>query len=167
MPTSRLYFAYGSNMSMKRLRSRTPSAKFVAVAKLMAYRLTFHKMGRDGSGKCDIVKASSPHEHVMGVVYVLDVSEKRTLDLFEGLGTDYLEREVTVEALDGRRLNAYAYYATSCEPNCRPFHWYKQHVLAGVKENNFPPDYIEKIEAVPSVADPDEGRQARETAIYR
>jgi len=38
------YFAYGSNMSLARLRRRVPSARRIAVATLPGYRLRFHKI---------------------------------------------------------------------------------------------------------------------------
>ena len=49
------YFAYGSNMSSRRLRERMPGARAESRAILPCHRLAWHKIGKDGSGKCDIV----------------------------------------------------------------------------------------------------------------
>ena len=51
-----LYFAYGSNMSSRRLtaRGRAPSATRLTVGYVPGRRLTFDKFStRDQSGKCD------------------------------------------------------------------------------------------------------------------
>ena len=48
-----LYFAYGSNLSSARMAARVPSARVVARAQLPGHALRFHKVGRDGSAKCD------------------------------------------------------------------------------------------------------------------
>jgi gamma-glutamylcyclotransferase len=47
------YFAYGSNMSLSRLRERVPSAEAVGCFSLNGHDLRFHKLSKDGSGKCD------------------------------------------------------------------------------------------------------------------
>jgi hypothetical protein len=48
-----LYFAYGSNMSVSRLVARTPSAQPLGRCALRGHQLRFHKVGGDGSAKCD------------------------------------------------------------------------------------------------------------------
>lgn len=58
------------------------------------------------------------------------------------------------------------YYATRIKDSMKPFHWYKQHVLVGARENGLPADYIAKIEAVESIDDPRGRRHKREMAIY-
>ncbi|RMD60293.1 MAG: gamma-glutamylcyclotransferase, partial [Planctomycetota bacterium] len=61
-----LYFAYGSNMSTPRLRRRVSRAVPVATARLPGCRLAFHKLGADGSGKCDACPAGRAEEVVWG-----------------------------------------------------------------------------------------------------
>lgn len=55
-----LCFSYGYNMSLARLQDRLPLARFVAIATLPAQRLQFHKVSRDGSGKCDAEETGYP-----------------------------------------------------------------------------------------------------------
>lgn len=52
------YFAYGSNMSFKRLKKRVKSAKPKGRGVLRCHRLEFHKVSKDRSGKCDIPLAT-------------------------------------------------------------------------------------------------------------
>src|SRR5438552_200988 len=62
-----LYFAYGSNMAIERLKARVPSAELVCIADLAGHQLKFHKRSkRDQSGKCDAAYTGSPQDKVTG-----------------------------------------------------------------------------------------------------
>ncbi len=162
-----LYFSYGSNMSIKRLRKRIPSAKRVAVAALSNHELKFHKKStKDGSAKCDIIETHNPDTIVFGVVFDIDDSEKIKLDQKEGLGKGYEEKFVEVISIEGNLLEATTYYATNIDPSLKPFSWYKEHVLRGAKENNFPDEYIQNIIGIKTIEDPKPERHAEEMAIY-
>lgn len=161
-----LYFSYGSNMSLARLRVRASSARFHTTAILPAHRLQFHKIGRDGSAKCDALPTGDPGDRVMGVVYEIAAAEKAGLDRYEGLGSGYAEKTVEV-ITDKGTISAFTYYATHVNTTLKPYHWYKQHVLIGARENRLPAAYIAQIEAVESIDDPDASRQMHELAIYR
>ncbi|AGA92188.1 AIG2-like family protein [Thioflavicoccus mobilis 8321] len=161
-----LCFAYGSNMSLARLRVRAPSAEFVAIGRLIAHRLAFHKVGwKDGSAKCDAQFTGSPDDEVLGVVYEIARVDKPRLDKAEGLGRGYDQKQVDI-ATERERLNVQIYFATAIDPFLKPYHWYKQHVLIGARENGLPSDYVARIAAVESIEDPAPRRRARELGIY-
>lgn len=160
------YFSYGSNMSLKRLRERVPSVKFVVVATLTKHELRFHKIGKDGSAKCDAAETGDIEHSIIGVVYDICESEKPVLDQKEGLGYGYEEKIVSVRTADGKYLDVFTYYATNIDPLRKPFHWYKEHVIRGIEENVFPEHYIQTIADVESVDDPNTERHAEEMAIY-
>ena len=160
-----LCFCYGSNMSRRRLQARVPSARFVAVAELPAHRLRFHKSARDGSAKCDAEDTGNPEDRVIGVVYEIADAEKPDLDRHEALGFGYDEKQVELRTGTGS-LQAWMYYATRINDSLKPFHWYKDHVLIGARENRLPADYIAQIEAVESINDPKPERHARELSTY-
>lgn len=161
-----LCFSYGSNMSLARLQDRVPSAQFVAIATLPAHRLRFHKVSRDGSGKCDAEETGNPEDSVIGVVYEILDDEKTALDRKEGLGSGYDEKEVEVTTDQGR-LTALIYFATNTDSQLKPYRWYKEHVLIGARKNGLPSEYIAQIEAMEAIEDPDTERHDRELAIYR
>ena len=161
-----LYFSYGSNMSVRRLLDRVPSAKFITIATLHEHDLRFHKKSKDGSGKCDAHKTNN-HEHfIMGVVFEIAESEKPKLDKKEGLGYGYKEKTIRLTAQSGELITASTYYATDIDPTRKPYEWYKHHVLMGAQENNLPVTYITKIKNTESVNDPKPERHQREMAIY-
>ena len=161
-----LYFAYGSNMSVLRLHARVSSANPLDTAMLTGHSLQFHKVGKDASGKCDAHETGVFSDKVIGIIYELDDRDKSLLDGIEGLGCGYDEKEVTIVASDGQQLKAMVYVATHIDPSLKPYHWYKEHVLRGAKEHNLPPDYIQAIDAIQSVPDPDGDRHNHEISIY-
>lgn len=161
------YFAYGSNMSLKRLRKRVSSAEPLERAVLRYHRLAFHKVSRkDGSGKCDIPLAKESDE-VWGRLYYIDDKDKECLDRYEGLGCGYDDKCVTVK-LDSRvTVRAMTYYATEKDPTLKPYTWYIKHILVGAKEACLPSDYIKQIEEVEAEKDPCKKREWEELKIYR
>lgn len=155
-------------MSVKRILERVPSAQVVEVASLGSYELKFHKISKkDGSAKCDIQKTNNPDQEVVGVVYEIDAVEKPLLDRKEGLHDGYEQRHVRVITAAGEELEAFAYFATMTDDTLKPYHWYKEHVLRGARENNLPECYIKGIESIQSIADPIQARHDKEMAVYR
>ena len=111
-----IYFAYGSNMLWQRIRARVPSARPLGGAILHGHRLAWHKSGRDGSGKCDVVPIAEAGHAVHGVLYEILAAEKPALDLAEGLGVDYDEKQVEVETRTGP-VTAWVYLAMRTRPD--------------------------------------------------
>lgn len=160
------YFAYGSNMSLARLRGRVPTAELLHVAVLRGHSLRFHKQSPDGSGKCDAFFTGDPEHVVLGGVFAVCPSEKPVLDTAESLGVGYDEKQVKVETLAGEVIAASTYYALRIDEGSKPYDWYHTHVLRGARELQLPETYIRGIEAVECLTDPDTGRRDLEFAIH-
>lgn len=161
------YFAYGSNMSLSRLRARVPSAAALGCWALKGHDLRFDKSSHDGSAKCDAYCTSDAGDVVFGVLFKMDPGEKPALDKAEGLGYGYDEKEVTLTAQDGALITATTYFATNIDVHMKPYSWYLNHVLVGAREALLPADYIElRIASVVAVEDSDRDRDARERAIH-
>lgn len=158
------YFAYGSNMSSKRLKNRI-NAKKIANGKLLGYQLRFHKIGKDGTGKCDISEVDNMEDFVLGVIYEVSDSDIMVLDRIEGVGNGYDSITVNIE-LNRKDIKAACYVATNINENLKPLDWYKKHVFQGAIENNFDMGYIEMIENVSYVEDTDRARKNKELSMY-
>ena len=142
------YFAYGSNLSTERLRARVPSACARDIGRLPNHRLRWHKIGRDGSGKCDI-EPTDTSSVVWGVLYDVPWTEKPALDAAEGLGTGYFEKEVRI-VTDGGECRALTYHANPdrTDATLSPLDWYKDYVVRGAREHGLPASYIRALERV-------------------
>lgn len=159
------YFAYGSNMSSKRLNARVKAIKF-ANGKLLNHKLKFHKISKDGSGKCDAFETGDSNDFVLGVVYEIYENTLDTLDSFEGKGYGYDRKEVEITLEDMRKITAVTYYATNIDDSLLPYDWYLKHVLFGAKENRLEDNYINFIRGISSKKDKNELREAKELSIY-
>jgi hypothetical protein len=150
-------------MLRARLLQRVPGAKVVGVGLLRGHALRWHKVAKDGSGKCDI-PVDETDSLVYGVLYEIPEKQKTNLDRAEGLGYGYDEMQVCIE-VGSTTYSAVAYYATKIDRNILPFTWYKALVVAGAVEHGLPPVYVEKLRAVTAVQDPDAKRHAEHMAL--
>ena len=79
------------------------------------------------------------------------------------LGNGYDQKQISV-VVGETSLIATTYYATNKDADLHPFDWYKDYVICGAREHRLPVDYIECIDEVKAVRDPDPQRRAREYA---
>lgn len=144
------YFAYGSNLHPCRLTERIATAQLLGTACLEGHVLRYNKLGRDGSGKCNI--EVSGEAQVFGAVYRFARSNRALLDRHE---SGYVVRQVKVSLTTGW-LSCYTYTAdrNHRNHNLRPFHWYKELVIAGARFLQLPLAYQQQIAACQSDPDP-------------
>ncbi len=163
-----LVFAYGSNLCLERLRARTPSARAVTTGILRGHALRWHKRSLDGSGKCDALATGEASDLVWGAVYELSAADKPALDRCEGLGEDYFEREVVIETSSGTAVTGVVAYLANprwIDAAVRPYSWYKDFVVRGAVQHRLPGHYLDLIQAVDALEDPDRSRHQREAAV--
>ena len=153
-------------MSVRRLSARAPSARALGTATLHGYQLRFHKIGRDGSGKCDIATSESPADQVIGVLFDIADSDRAALDHAEDLGRGYTRRALKVTTDRGSCVEVFTYTALLTDASLRPFDWYLRHVLTGAIEHRLPEEYIAIIRSTETHEDPDQRRRSRELGIY-
>ena len=173
-----LYFAYGSNMSERRLttKDRAPSAKVIGTGVLDNHRLTFNKYSKkDGSGKCTIEPCKSGR--VYGVLFKINKAEECSLDKAEGAcgngGYKKITRDIKIweskcsKYKCGKTVcGVKTYQATNPCQNLKPYTWYKQHVLVGAKEQNLPQCYIDFLKTFAADKDCCEKREMCQLSIY-
>lgn len=155
------YAAYGSNLHPLRLAERLPGAKLLGSACVPQLDLAFDKRSRlDGSGKCRFAPGGNG---LYVAVYVLNGPQRSKLDAIEGLGAGYDHAEIDVPGF-GPCLT-YSAQPDWLDTTLSPYDWYREIVLLGAEFLEFPATYIQRIEAVASMPDPDEARAARQRAL--
>jgi hypothetical protein len=160
------YFAYGSNMSLRRLQKRVPSARALGVYCLAGHQLRFHKVGMDGSAKGDAYYTGLKSDSVFGVLFSIQYREKTLLDEAEGLGDGYAEKKVQLRACNGEKASGFLYYATTIDKGLHPFSWYIEHVVVGARAASLPELYVNKICEIETIEDEDRNRDHRERSLY-
>jgi hypothetical protein len=158
-----LYFAYGSNLWLPRLRRRVPGVQPLGAALLRGFSLRWHKRSRDGSGKCGI----DPDECgvVHGGLFRIPAAQRPGLDRVEELGVGYGDLDVIVETGSAAHT-AYTYVALPGvrDEGLRPYRWYRDLVVAGARWHGLPDLYVRGLADVTAAPDPDAGRSRRERA---
>ncbi|MFB6260335.1 MAG: gamma-glutamylcyclotransferase family protein [Thiohalorhabdaceae bacterium] len=158
------YLAFGSNLHPIRLGERVPSARLLGRVELTGYRLAFHKLGADGSGKGNLVHTGRKSDIAVGALFEMGGDEKPNLDAAEGAG--YRDDTMPVRC-QGKQYEAFVYLGEDpyIDPDLRPYGWYRDLVWHGARFNGAPTEYLEEIAAVAAVEDPDPERRDRNRAL--
>jgi hypothetical protein len=150
-------------MWLPRLSGRIASAVPVGAGYVAGRRLAFHKRGLDGSAKADAVYTGHAGDRVWGVVFAMTNTDKWVLSGYE---CDYDEQEVVV--IGENEVHAAIIYvarAEAVDPTLEPFCWYHRFVLQGARQHQLPDEYIEALQGVPSIPDPDRERHERNVRL--
>lgn len=153
-----LYFAYGSNLSPRRIEARLGPCRSLGTACLKGFRLHFHKRGADDSGKCNIRYSGDGRRRVYGGLYRLLAAQAQRLDGFEGQG--YARQNVSLVHRN-QHCRAYTYVALDhwIDDSLRPFDWYRALVIQGAFDQGLPRAYVCKLLASGYIIDPDQNRR--------
>lgn len=118
---------------------------------MRGYELKWHKRSKkDGSGKCDIVKAAEETSVIYGVLYAIENDEKRALDRAEGLGHGYDQAELQVFR-GVEPVNAVTYVGTDIDATLKPLDWYHAYVVEGAVEHGLPAEYIARLKLIETI----------------
>ena len=88
----RYYIAYGSNLNVRQMRMRCPSARIIGTANLKDYELLF-KGSKTGSYLTVEKKLGST---VPVAVWEVTAQDEKALDRYEGFPTFYYKKELTL-----------------------------------------------------------------------
>ncbi|NOZ25889.1 MAG: gamma-glutamylcyclotransferase [Nitrospirae bacterium] len=141
------YFAYASNINLRQMRQRCPSARFVSRGRLKGYRLDFVlRSERWGGGVAGIVPA--PGEEVEGVLYRISSDDLERLDGFESVDRGrYYREKVRVDLPDGSTAEAWVYFPNP-DPDgpFPPSRTYLETIIEGAREQGLSAEFIERLE---------------------
>lgn len=101
----RYYVAYGSNLNIKQMASRCPTAKLYATGVIKDYELQFK--GQPTGSFATIAKNIGSEVPV--AVWEIQRSDEYFLDRYEGYPSHYFKKDVPVDLNDGREINAMVY----------------------------------------------------------
>ena len=141
-----LYFAYGSNLNMKQMRRRCPSAVFSSKAILREYRLAFPLLSKRWDGGVAGIIADK-EEIVEGVVYKISEEDLKRLDKFENVdkGT-YYRKKIRVILDDGFSTEAWTYFPNpDAKSLFSPSQRYLRTIRKGAEEHKLSQQFINKL----------------------
>ena len=139
-----VYFAYGSNMNINRLKERVGDVELVGVARLRDHELKFNKLSVSGWGCANVEPAEG--KEVWGLLYKVKEEQLKELDRYEGAPLHYRRVKLKVLTQEGKEVEAVTYVA--CEEykreGLRPADWYLNHLLAA--KELLPESYVKELE---------------------
>lgn len=143
------------------MRSRCPSARFVAVATFPNHRIAFTRRSRSRNcGVADVVP--EPGHDVWGVVYEINERDIAGLDRSEGFEpgrthNSYTreERHVYADGDDKKALTVAVYFATKEPAAPLPNAEYKRLIVDGATFWHLPSHYIAELERIEITHDPE------------
>tara|TARA_Y100001970_G_scaffold280763_1_gene390277 strand:+ start:109 stop:579 length:471 start_codon:yes stop_codon:yes gene_type:complete len=139
------YFAYGSNMNPRRVRSRGIAYRDLYSGKLAGYELKFNKFSTKRPGSAaNVIK--SQDSCTQGVLYLLAKADQIcVMDLFEGFPSHYNRKLLPIKT-GSRTVSAWVYIANSefIREGLPPPRWYLDHLLEGKKFLSV--DYYSKLQ---------------------
>jgi hypothetical protein len=138
------YFAYCTWLHDVEIARFMPAAKPVTKAYAANHALRFHAAGdRKDRGWCHFLNtAEAWGERAYGVVFEHDEAH---------FAEDYDDFErccVTVYGEDGKQYDCWTYRLVRPGIAMRPPNFYWEHIPAGLKQWDFSPDYLAKVQAV-------------------
>ena len=147
----RLYFAYGSNLSLEQMRKRCPGHQLVGIAVLSNHRVVCNKKGDNGVDYYAGIDCS-PGDEVLGALYQLTEKDITSLDVSEGCkdgGRHYIRNEMDFFVRNretGQVINAFTYFVVESVGSKKPTSGYAAKIFQGCHDHGFPKEYVKNLE---------------------
>jgi len=151
-----LYFAYGSNMSLRQMQQRCPESTRLGIGHLPDHRLAFPRFSKNR--QCGVAGIEAHADSaVWGVIYELSAANWDCLDRFEGYHPErhpdlnnYNRISVTIHVELPQRgtIDCMTYVATRQGIHFPPDDAYHGTMLQGAMENGLPETYIERLKTI-------------------
>jgi gamma-glutamylcyclotransferase (GGCT)/AIG2-like uncharacterized protein YtfP len=141
------YFAYGSNLSKRRVEQRTGSVPLARTVRLNDYRLAFN-LHADGAIYANIMPCQ--RSIVWGAAYWCSREMMDAFDRYEGVAHGCYRRLcVEVETGIDEKLQAQTYIGGSdfVADEGRPSEYYLQLIVTGAAEHSLPEEYVRFVAA--------------------
>jgi gamma-glutamylcyclotransferase (GGCT)/AIG2-like uncharacterized protein YtfP len=134
-----IYLAYGSNLNLRQMAYRCPTAKVLGSAKLTGYRLLFR--GGNGSAVATIEKQKG--ESVPVLLWRIMPNDEKALDRYEGYPHLYRKETVKVR-FKGQWVPAMVYIMNEGRPLGAPGRYYYEVIRQGYIDAGFDISFLNK-----------------------
>ncbi len=135
----RLYVAYGSNLNMRQMKYRCPTAELYATGTIEDHELQFK--GHPSSAFATI--APKEGATVPVAVWEIQPEDEQALDRYEGYPSHYFKQDISME-IDGEEVTAMVYIMNPKMQFGLPSPSYYQTVYEGYKDCELDTDVLEQ-----------------------
>lgn len=137
--SKRLYVAYGSNLNIRQMKHRCPTAKLYGTGEIKDYELQFK--GHPDSAFATI--APKEGASVPVAVWEIQSRDEMSLDRYEGYPSHYFKQNIPVQ-LNGEEVNAMVYIMNLKMGFGLPSPYYYQTVHEGYNDCGLNTDVLDK-----------------------
>ena len=139
----RYYIAYGSNLNIRQMRMRCPSARIIGTSEIPDYELLF-KGSKTGSY---LTIESKEGSRIPVAAWEVSAEDELALDRYEGFPTFYYKKELMlpikgIRSGKIRQRNTFVYIMHEDRPFGVPSNFYMQTCLSGYKRFGFDPKLL-------------------------
>ncbi len=135
---NKYYIAYGSNLNLRQMAMRCPTAKKVAYGEIKDYRMLFR--GDAKNAYATIEKATG--ETVPVLVWSIQEGDEKRLDRYEGFPHFYHKEYIDIE-VNGEKTEAMVYIMDSIFKIGMPSKQYLNTILEGYEAGGLNPSALE------------------------
>lgn len=147
-----LYFAYGSNMSLRQMKERAGKDYSPVRGILKGYALVFNKVNIAISGAGFANVEPKENSQVEGLVYELNKEELEIIDKYEGVKSGhYYRAELNIEFQSGETKKCAVYLACpgKIRNGLKPSRKYLETILEA--KDYLSPEYFQKLSKTPVI----------------
>ena len=130
----RLYVAYGSNLNLRQMARRCPTAKVFGIGKIKDYQLTFRGVAT--------IESDVGKEVPVGV-WEIQPSDEKALDRYEGYPHLYRKEDIKVTMSDGTEVTAMVYIMNRGLPDYPNASYYRT-IEDGYHDSGLDPIYLKE-----------------------
>ena len=112
---TKLYIAYGSNMDVRQMGFRCPTAKLIGPSEVEGYRLLFKGSQTGAYATIEPTEGSK----VPVLIWEIGKNDENSLDRYEGFPTFYYKKDLTV-SVNGKKETAMVYIMDERRPFGEP-----------------------------------------------
>lgn len=136
---NKLYLAYGSNLNLKQMANRCPTAKVVGASQINDHRLLFRGAHAGAVATIESFKGGN----VPVLVWEITPVDEAALDRYEGWPFLYRKETIKVK-LGGKTVKAMVYIMNDGRPLGQPSCYYYSTILEGYKSAVFDVEILRK-----------------------
>ena len=136
MKNNTIYLAYGSNLNLRQMAHRCPTAEVLGTTELRGYNLKFR--GHRGNGVATVEPGNGA---VPALIWAIKPKDEAALDIYEGWPHFYRKETVTVE-IGGKAADAMVYIMNDGYDLCSPSNHYFNAILQGYAVFGFDPEIL-------------------------
>ena len=133
MSERKIYLAYGSNLNLKQMAQRCPTAKILGTTTLKDYRLMFKGVFGNAHATVEPCKGCD----VPVLLWSVTAEDEKRLDRYEGY-PHYYYRETVKVKLGRKTVEAMVYIMTEGKPFNPPSVYYYETIREGYIDNDLP-----------------------------